>query len=65
MTATTLFPYQPDLMTSAQQAAVPYLARYTGHTHTLYAYELRRWFAWCEGRGLDPLEGIQRAHLEL
>jgi len=65
MTATTLPPLQPDQMTPAQQAAVSYLARYTGHTHTLYAYQLRRWFAWCEDRGLDPLEGIQRAHIEL
>ena len=23
------------------------------------------WFAWCEGNGLDPLVGIQRAHVEL
>jgi site-specific recombinase XerD len=65
MTTTTLLPYQPDLMTPAQQAAVSYLARYAGHTHTLYAYELRRWFGWCEDWGLDPLEGIQRGHLEL
>jgi site-specific recombinase XerD len=65
MTATTLLPFQPDQMTPAQQAVVSYLARYGGHTHTLYAYQLRRWFAWCEDRRLDPLEGIQRAHLEL
>jgi site-specific recombinase XerD len=65
MTATTLLPFAPDQMTPAQQAAVSYLARYAGHTHTLYAYQLRRWFAWCEARRLDPLEGIQRAHLEL
>ena len=34
------------------------------HPH-LYAYQLRRWFAWCETNGLDPLVGIQRAHVEL
>jgi len=44
---------------------VSYLARYTGHTHTLYAYQLRRWFTWCESNALDPLDGIQRAHVEL
>ena len=52
-------------MTTAQLAAVSFLARYAGHTHELYAYQLRRWFEWCEGNGLDPLVGIQRAHVEL
>lgn len=48
-------------MTTAELAAVSYLARYAGRTHALYAYQLRRWFAWCESNGLDPLVGIQRA----
>jgi integrase/recombinase XerD len=52
-------------MSTAQLAAVSYLARYAGHTHSLYAYQLRQWFAWCEGNGLDALVGIQRAHVEL
>ncbi len=52
-------------MSPAQLAAVSYLARYSGRTHDLYAYQLRRWFAWCEGNDLDPLVGIQRAHVEL
>jgi integrase/recombinase XerD len=34
-------------------------------THRLYAFQLRRWFTWCENNGLDPLQGIQRAHIEL
>ena len=58
-------PFQPTTMTTAQLAAVSFLARYAGHTHELYAYQLRRWFEWCEGNGLDPLVGIQRAHVEL
>ena len=62
---TTLLPFQPATMSSAQLAAVSYLARYSGHTHGLYAYQLRQWFAWCESNGLDPLAGIQRAHVEL
>ena len=44
MTSTTsasLLPFQPDAMTPAQLAAVSYLARYSGHTHALYAYQLR------------------------
>ncbi|HET7397535.1 MAG TPA: tyrosine-type recombinase/integrase [Intrasporangium sp.] len=57
--------FQPATMSTAQLAAVSYLARYSGHTHVLYAYQLREWFAWCEGNGLDPLGGIQRAHVEL
>ena len=47
-------------MSTAQLAAVSYLARYSGHTHDLYAYQLRRWFDWCEANELDPLLGIQR-----
>src|SRR3712207_4934546 len=62
---TTLLPFQPSSMTSAQLAAVSYLARYSGRTHALYAAQLRRWFGWCESNGLDPLVGIQRAHVEL
>jgi site-specific recombinase XerD len=31
----------------------------------LYAFQLRRWFAWCEGNALDPLVGIRRAQIEL
>jgi integrase/recombinase XerD len=62
---TRLLPFQPMSMTTAQLAAVSFLARYAGHTHELYSYQLRRWFEWCEANGLDPLVGIQRAHVEL
>jgi hypothetical protein len=65
MSDTILLPFQPDALTPAQRAAVSYLARYAGATHDLYAYQLRRWFGWCEANGLDPLLGIQRAHVEL
>lgn len=65
MTTRTLLPVRPDAMSPAQLADVSYLARYSGHTNALYAYQLRRWFAWCEDNGLDPLVGIQRAHVEL
>jgi integrase/recombinase XerD len=65
MPSAVLLPFQPDAMTPAQLAAVSFLARYSGPTHTLYAYSLRRWFAWCEASDLDPLMGIQRAHVEL
>ncbi|HEX7197418.1 MAG TPA: site-specific integrase [Candidatus Limnocylindria bacterium] len=63
--ATTLLPFQPATMSTAQLAAVSYLARYSGRTHSLYAYQLGQWFAWCQTNGLDPLVGIQRAHVEL
>lgn len=62
---TTLLPLQPLAMSPAHLAAVSYLARYSGRTHTLYAFQLCRWFSWCELNGLDPLVGIQRAHVEL
>ena len=65
MSANTLLPFQPKVMSPAQLAAVSYLARYSGRTHDLYAQQLRRWFSWCEANGLDPLVGIQRAHVEL
>ena len=65
MAITTVLPFQPDAMSPAQLAAVSYLARYSGHTHALYTFQLRRWFAWCEANALDPLIGIQRAHVEL
>ena len=42
MTSTIALPFQPDAMTPALLAAVSYLARYTGQTHRLYAYQLRR-----------------------
>jgi hypothetical protein len=41
-TATAVLPFQTEAMTPAQLAAVSYLARYTGHTHELYAAALRR-----------------------
>ena len=59
MSNTILMPFQPDAMSPAQLAAVSYLARYSGHTHELYAYQLHRWFSWCETNRLDPLVGIQ------
>lgn len=65
MSNTILLTFQPEAMPPAQLAAVSYLARYSGHTHQLYAYQFRRWFAWCEANRLDPLVGIQRAHVEL
>ena len=65
MTSPTLLPFQPDAMSPAQLAAVSYLARYSGQTHALYTYQLRRWFAWCETNAVDPLVGVQRAHVEL
>jgi len=60
-----LLPFQPSAMSPAQRSAVSYLARYTGATHALYSAQLRRWLGWCETNGLDPLIGIQRAHVEL
>jgi hypothetical protein len=56
-TTATLLPFQPNAMTPAQRAAVSYLAPYSGHTHALFAYQLRRWFGWCDTNALDPLSG--------
>ena len=62
---TTWMPFQPEAMSPAHLAAVSFLARHSSRTHALYAFQLRRWFAWSEVNGLDPLVGIQRAHVEL
>ncbi len=53
--STILLPFQSATMSRVQQAAVSYLARYSGVTHNLYDYQLRQWFAWCETKNLDPL----------
>lgn len=50
---TTLLPFQPATMSTAQPAAVSYLALYSGLTHALYTFQLRGWFTWCEANGLD------------
>ncbi|HYN71870.1 MAG TPA: hypothetical protein VES60_05160 [Nakamurella sp.] len=62
---TSRLPLQPATMSTAQLAAVSFLARYGGRTHALYTYQLRQWFTWCESNAADPLVGIQRAHIEL
>ena len=40
--STPLLPFRPTRMSPVQLAAVSYLARYSGQTHTLYASQLRR-----------------------
>lgn len=65
MSRTALLAFQPDAMSPTRLAAVSFLARYSGHTHALYAYQLRRWFGWCAANDVDPLVGIQRAHVAL
>jgi integrase/recombinase XerD len=47
MATTTPLALQPNPMSPAQLAAVSYLARYSGSTHSLYTYQLKRWFDWC------------------
>jgi len=37
-TTSPLLPFQPMSMTTAQLAAVSFLARYGGHTHDPYSY---------------------------
>ncbi len=62
---TATLPFQPSSMSPAQLAAVSCLARYSGATHAIYRTQLARWFTWWETNGLNPLVGIQRAHVEL
>jgi site-specific recombinase XerD len=58
--ATTATAYTP-----AQLAAFAFLARYSGATRDLYEFHLNRYFTWCDERGLDPLTGVDRVHVEL
>ena len=56
-TTSRLLPFQPMSMTTAQLAAVSFLARYAGHTHELYSYQLRRWFGGARATGLTRWSG--------
>ena len=49
--STILLPFQSTTTSTAQLAAVSYLARYCGRTHRLYASQLHRWFTWCKNNG--------------
>ena len=60
-----LQPFQPATMSTAHLAAVSFLALYAGRTHQLCEHQLREWFSWCDSNALDPLVGVQRAHIEL
>jgi hypothetical protein len=44
--------------------AIGFLARYREPTRSLYALNLKQWFAWCYQRGIKPLNA-QRAHIEV
>ncbi len=46
-------PFRPSTMSTAEQAAVSYLARYVGHTHSLYSNQLKR-------SVLEPTEAMVR-----
>ena len=48
----------------AHMAAASFLARYSGRTLETYRYDLRSYFEWCGGVGLEVLEA-QRPHTEL
>lgn len=63
--STPALPFQPSCMSTAQLAAVSFLARYSGATHDMYTAQLRRWFQWCQDNGLEPVVGIRRGHVEL
>ena len=68
MPHSVLLPFRPEAMSPAQLAAVSYLGPLLRpHPHPVrlpVAPQLRRWFSWREANGLDPLVGIQRAHVK-
>ncbi len=69
MTTTPLLPFQPDQMTPAQLAAVSYLARYSGHTHTLM-HAVRGFFRFAHIDGLyrravaTTPEAVEKLHYD-
>ena len=56
-TTTTVLPFQPATMSTAQPTAVSYLARFWGHPHVLYAYPLRAWLVGGASNVVAPLGG--------
>jgi integrase/recombinase XerD len=65
MSNTILLPFQPDSMTPPQLAAVSYLARVLGPHPRPVRLPTSAVVRLVETNRLDPLEGIQRAHVEL
>lgn len=63
-TSAQLVSTRPPLFDEARLAVGGFLARYSGHTRTGYASDLRGWFAWCAQAGLEPF-AVLRVHIEL
>jgi len=61
---TTILPFQPASMSTSQLAAVAFLACHAGRTHAL-CLPAEAVVRLCAANGLDPLVGIQRAHVVL
>jgi hypothetical protein len=60
---TTLLPFRPSSMTPASWRPCPTWPRYSGQTHSMYAYQLRRWFGWRDTNGgLDRSRGSACNH---
>ena len=57
MSQTRLMPFQPEQMNPGQLDAVSYLARYSGHTHTLYAASLAAGSAGARSTDSTPWSG--------
>jgi integrase/recombinase XerD len=53
------------ITTTAELAAAGYLARYSGGTRESYRVSLKLLFGWCQGLGIDVLDGMRRPVLEL
>jgi len=65
MSSSALAPFQPLAMSPAQLAAVSYLARYSGPHPQPLRVPAASVVLLVRGHSLDPLVGIQRAHVEL
>lgn len=61
-----LDPFTDEDIPEYQRVALAFLAGYrVATTRTNYGQSLRYFFEWCHSRGLEPLRGIKRPHIEL
>ena len=63
--STTLLPFQPSRMSTAEFGGGVVPGALLRPDRRLVRLPAKQWFAWCEHHGLDPLAGIERAHVEL
>lgn len=58
-------PFTSEELPEYQRVAAKFLISFRNeNTRTNYAQALGAWFEWCVNKGLDPLHGAKRSHIE-